>query len=113
MGRSVVIALAAAAIIAAPAEASCWKADQVAAAKVRDLETMLMVSALRCRGEGGTMLARYNDFVVKGRPALIEVNDTLRQHFTESVGAGRSLDAYDSYVTRVANRYGAGAEGLS
>lgn len=113
MGRSVVIALAAAAIIAAPAEASCWKADQVAAAKVRDLETMLMVSALRCRGEGGTMLARYNDFVVKGRPALIEVNDTLRQHFTESVGAGRSLDAYDSYVTRVANRYGAGADGLS
>ncbi len=112
MIRTLVIALAAAAIIAAPAHASCWKADQVAAAKVRDLETMLMVSALRCRAQGN-MLARYNKFVVQARPALTQVNDTLRTHFAESVGAGRSLNAYDSYVTRVANRYGAGAEGLS
>ena len=113
MVRSLVIALAATAIIAAPAHASCWKADQVAAAKVRDLETMLMVSSLRCRGNGGTMIARYNRFVVQARPALMQVNDTLRAHFSESVGAGRALNAYDGYVTRIANRYGAGAEGLS
>ena len=112
MIRSLVIALAAAAIIAAPAEASCWKADQVAAAKIRDLETMLMVSALRCRAQGD-MLARYNKFVVQARPALTQVNDTLRSHFAESVGAGRALNAYDGYVTKVANRYGAGADGLS
>jgi hypothetical protein len=112
MVRTFVIALAATVIIAAPAQASCWKADQVAAAKVRDLETMLMVSALRCRAQGN-MLARYNKFVVNARPALTQVNDTLRSHFAESVGAGRSLNAYDSYVTRIANRYGAGAEGLS
>ncbi len=112
MVRPLVIALAAAAIIAAPAQASCWKADQVAAAKVRDLETMLMVSALRCRSSG-TMLARYNKFVVQARPALMQVNDTLRNHFAESVGAGRALNAYDGYVTRIANRYGAGADGLS
>jgi hypothetical protein len=112
MVRSLVIALAATAIIAAPAQASCWKADQVAAAKVRDLETMLMVSALRCRAQGN-MLARYNKFVVQARPALMQVNDTLRAHFAESVGAGRSLNAYDSYVTRIANRYGAGTDGLS
>jgi hypothetical protein len=112
MVRTIVIALAATAIVAAPAHATCWKADQVAAAKVRDLETMLMVSALRCRGSGN-MLARYNKFVVKARPALTQVNDTLRTHFAESVGAGRALNAYDSYVTRIANRYGAGADGLS
>jgi hypothetical protein len=112
MVRSLVIALAATAIIAAPAQASCWKADQVAAAKVRDLETMLMVSALRCRAQGN-MLARYNKFVVQARPALTQVNDTLRTHFAESVGSGRALNAYDGYVTRIANRYGAGADGLS
>jgi hypothetical protein len=112
MVRTFVIALAATAIIAAPAHASCWKADQVAAAKVRDLETMLMVSALRCRAQGN-MLARYNKFVVNARPALTQVNDTLRSHFAESVGAGRSLNAYDGYVTKIANRYGAGADGLS
>lgn len=113
MMRTLVIALAAAAIIAAPAQAGCWKTDQVAAAKIRDLETMLMVSALRCRGNGGTMLARYNQFVVQSRAALTEVNDTLRTHFAESVGQARALNAYDGYVTRIANRYGAGAEGLS
>ena len=113
MTRTVVVALVASALIAAPAQASCWKADQVAAAKVRDLETMLMVSSLRCRGNGGTMLSRYNKFVVQSRAALTLVNDTLRAHFAESVGQGRALNAYDGYVTRIANRYGAGAEGLS
>ena len=113
MIRSAVIALAAAVVIAAPAQASCWKADQVAAAKVRDMETMLMVSALRCRGNGGTMLTRYNQFVVQSRSALVEVNNQLRAHFVESVGAGRAMTAYDVYVTKVANRYGAGADGLS
>ena len=112
MVRTLVIALAATAIIAAPAQAACWKADQVDAAKVRDFETMLMVSALRCR-QHGNMLARYNKFVVQARPALTAVNNTLRTHFAEAVGHSQALNAYDGYVTRVANRYGAGAEGLS
>jgi hypothetical protein len=113
MGRTFIIALAATAIVAAPAQAACWKPDHVAAAKVRDFETMLMVSALRCRGNGGTMLSRYNKFVVQSRGALTQVNDTLRAHFAESVGSARALNAYDGYVTQIANRYGAGADGLS
>lgn len=112
MLRTLVIALAATAIVAAPARAACWKADQVAAAKVRDLETMLMVSALRCRAQGN-LLARYNKFVVQARPALTQVNDTLRRYFAEAVGSSRALNAYDGYVTKIANRYGAGAVGLS
>jgi hypothetical protein len=112
MLRTLVIPLAATAIVAAPAHATCWKADRVAAAKIRDLETMLMVSALRCRAQGN-MLARYNKFVVQARPALTQVNDTLRAHFAEAVGSGRALNAYDGYVTKIANRYGAGAAGLS
>lgn len=112
MIRTLVIALAATAIVAAPAQAACWKPDQIAAAKVRDFETMLMVSALRCRGKGN-MLARYNKFVVQARPALTQVNNTLRGYFAEAVGPARALNAYDGYVTRIANRYGAGAEGLS
>jgi hypothetical protein len=112
MLRTFVVALAAMVIAAAPAHAACWKADHVAAAKVRDLETMLMVSALRCRAQGN-MLARYNKFVVQARPALMQVNDSLRSHFAEAVGQGRALNAYDGYVTKIANRYGAGVEGLS
>ena len=110
---SIVVAFAAVAIVAAPAHAQCWNADQIAAAKVRDMETMLMVSSLRCRADHRQMIGQYNAFVVKSRAALNQVNDTLKAHFTEEVGARRSLDAYDSYVTRIANRYGAGADGLS
>ena len=113
MLRTVVIALAAIAIVAAPAQASCWKADQIAAAKIRDMETMLMVSALRCRADGGTMIARYNQFVVQSRSALLDVNDRLRAHFADSDGASNALSAYDGYVTKIANRYGAGAAGLN
>ncbi len=112
MIRTLIIALVATAIVAAPARAACWKSDQVEAAMVRDFETMLMVSALRCRAKGN-MLARYNKFVVQARPALMQVNDKLRAHFAEAVGQSRALNAYDGYVTRIANRYGAGAEGLS
>lgn len=113
MLRTIVIALAATAVIAAPARASCWKADHVAAAKVRDMETMLMVSALRCRGGDATFISRYNRFVIQSRPALQQVNAKLRMHFADEVGAGRAAIAYDGYVTRIANRYGAGAAGLN
>lgn len=84
----------------------------MAAAKVRDLETMLMVSALRCRLSGQDFLADYNGFVRQSRAALIDVNDRLRAHFREAVGSAGALDAYDSYVTSIANGYGAGVTGL-
>lgn len=92
--------------------ATCWSEKAVAAAKVRDLETMLMVSALRCRLKGQDFLPQYNAFVRGSRPALVDVNDRLRRHFTGAVGASGALNAYDRYVTAIANSYGAGVEGL-
>ncbi len=102
-----------AAVSSQAAQANCWKADQVRAAAVRDLETMLMVSALRCRNGADDFMPSYNAFVASSRPALGAVNGTLRQHFTESVGAADALNAYDSFVVRIANRYGAGVAGLN
>lgn len=110
--RRGVLAVTGMAMLAATPAAACWSETAVAAAKVRDLETMLMVSALRCRFSGGDLLARYNSFVAASRPALVEVNDHLRQHFSEEVGRADALDAYDSYVTAVANRYGGGVDGV-
>jgi len=92
--------------------AGCWTLADFEAAGVREMETMLMVAALRCRTEGGTLLADYNAFVVKGRPALIEINNRLRGHFVRAVGPVKALNAYDGFVTSLANRYGAGASGL-
>ena len=113
MLRTVVCGLAAAVIIAAPAHAACWRTDEVAAAKVRDLDTMLMVSSLRCRTVDAAMVTRYNSFVVKNRVPLTQANVTLRARFAAQVGRAAALNAYDKYITKVANRYGAGAEGLS
>jgi hypothetical protein len=102
--------IAASMLVAAPAQAACWNADEVSAAKVRDLETMMMVSALRCRISGHDFLGKYNHFIRSSRAALSIANDRLRGHFT---AAGTGLNGYDRYVTQLANRYGAGAEGLS
>jgi hypothetical protein len=88
---------------------ACWSERAADAAQVRDMETMLMVSALRCRLSGANLLPAYNAFVRESRSALTEANDVLRLHFAPQGG----LNAYDRYVTSIANRYGAGVEGLA
>ena len=112
MGSFIKSALAAAILVAVPvtsAQAACWSETAVSAARIRDMETMLMVSALRCRSTDVHMLGAYNQFIRTSRVALTRVNDTLRHHFAGQGG----LNAYDRYVTSIANRYGAGAEGLN
>jgi hypothetical protein len=93
--------------------AGCWSDQAYADAQVREFETMLMVSALRCRLGGADFLADYNHFVRISRPALAAVNDRLRIQFDNGHGKRAALDAYDRYVTSIANRYGAGSEGLN
>ena len=87
------------------AQATCWSEDAVEAAQIRTLETMLMVASLRCRDSGTDLLPSYNAFVRGHRAMLTVMNDRLRAHFG-------NLNAYDRYVTSVANRYGGGAIGL-
>lgn len=106
-------ALTAALLIPSQVQAACWTENQVTAARVRDMETMLMVSSLRCRLQGADFIASYNQFVREARPALTEVNEVLRGHFVNAVGADRALNAYDRYVTGIANRHGAGSSGMS
>ena len=43
----------------------CWNETQVAAAKVRDLQSRLMVATLRCRAMGVDVPAAYNHFVAR------------------------------------------------
>ncbi len=112
MGKFIKSTLAAAIFVTVPvnsAQAACWTETAINAAKVRDMETMLMVSALRCRASDPSILPAYNNFVRSSRVALTQVNDTLRRQFADQGG----LNGYDRYVTSIANRYGAGAEGLT
>lgn len=109
LGKKTLAGLAAiSALLATPVQAACWSKESIAAAKVREFETMLMVSALRCRTGGSDFLAKYNQFIREGRPVLTKANETLRAQFSSEFGAARGLNAYDGFVTSLANRYGAG-----
>jgi hypothetical protein len=106
-------AAVASALTAGSANAGCWSEAAYRAAQVRELDTMLMVEALRCRKTLANFIEVYNQFVVASRPALLQANTALRGHFAGEVGERGALNAYDNYMTTVANRYGAGSEGLS
>lgn len=100
LGKWLVTA-ALAAMVATPASSRCWNDTEAAAAKARELDVMLMVSALRCRAVTPELLASYNRFVGDNRAVLLGINRDLRGHFG-------SIDRYDAYLTAAANRYGGG-----
>lgn len=109
--KSIAAALGAA-LFTNAAAASCWSDDAYKAAQLREFDTMMMVEALRCRKTPANFVHHYNTFVVASRPALVKANAHLRGHFEKRHGAKQALNFYDNYMTTVANRYGAGTEGL-
>src|SRR3546814_9234714 len=84
----------------------CWQASEVAAAKVRDLQTRMMVAGLQWRGYGPEMLATYNRFVVVHRTSIQRDNRVLRARFIRSDGRSDGQRGYDRYTTALANAYG-------
>ena len=91
---------------AAPAVASaCWSEADVSAAKVREMQTQLMVAALRCRAGGVDILANYNRFLHAKRGEITAANARLRAHFLAANRRTGERD-YDRYTTSLANGYG-------
>lgn len=116
MYRKMAAVMAAGAALAAsvPAQAAgCWSEAAYEAAQLRDLDTMLMVATLRCRINDVDFSADYNRFVREKRPILAAANEQLRGQFALAVGKARALDAYDDYVTKIANGYGGGEISMS
>ncbi|QAY75764.1 hypothetical protein [Sphingosinicella sp. BN140058] len=92
----------------AKADMGCWNSEQAAAARVRDLQSRLMVATLRCKAFGIDVLAPYNSFVNVNRDTLQAANGVLKAQFAAGFGsAGES--AYDRFATSLANAYGADA----
>jgi predicted RNase H-like nuclease len=91
----------------------CWSVQEVSAAKVRDLQTMLMVAGLRCRGSGSDVLAGYNRFVATNRSAIVAINNQLKAHFNSAYGPAEGQRSYDRFTTALANAYGAGGSGTA
>lgn len=104
------IALCLGSTAAPAASASCWTQADVSAAKVRELQTRLMVAALRCRANGMNILATYNNFVAAGKGAIVAANERLKAHFMAAGPVAGQRD-YDRYTTSLANAYGAAETG--
>lgn len=104
------VTTAALCLASAPAHASCLAKEDVAAVKVREMQTMMMVAALRCRASGINILPSYNAFVSANRKTIAAMNDRLKLHFWAS-GPAEGQRRYDRFTTSLANAYGAGTTG--
>jgi len=106
-GRAVLVA--GAMMICVPATASaqagCWNQTQVAAAKVRDLQSRLMVATLRCSAMGENVAAAYNRFLAANRETIRGANAVLMAQF-QTVHGRQAQVHYDRFTTALANIYG-------
>ncbi len=100
--------LACAAGSAAPVAAACWEAEEYEAARMRDLQTVLMVSALKCGRADPDMPLAYNKWVGRAKTKLLEGEQKLLAHFVREGDQSR----YDKFTTALANRYSEYAEDL-
>ena len=92
-------------LVATPSVAQCWDGPSLAAARVRDLQTMLMAATLRCHAVGMDISAHYNGFVSARHAQLDLANAAIKAHFAPQGGQG----AYDHFATSLANAYGGAA----
>ena len=87
------------------AQDGCWDQTQVAAAKVRDLQSRLMVATLRCSAMGVNVAPAYNRFLAANRATIRDANAVLMNQFQSAYGRQAQLH-YDRFTTALANIYG-------
>jgi len=105
--RGVLAGAASLLCLSTPAQAAmgCWNDTQVAAAKVRDLQSRLMVATLRCQAMGADVTAAYNRFVATNRTTIQGANTVILAQFRAGHGGGAQME-YDRFATALANIYG-------
>jgi len=74
------------------------------AAKVRNLQSQLMVAALECSNSGLSGDRLYDRFVSTNRNALTGFNDSIKLYFVRAYGEAEGRRAYDHFTTALANR---------
>jgi len=95
-------------IASAPAQAqACWDTNAVNAAKVRNLDIMLMVTALRCRMGPDNFQPDYYKFSAAHQGELNVANGVIRAQFAGG-GAQAANRALDKMSVVIANSYGTG-----
>lgn len=95
--------MASAPALAAP---SCWSPELVQAARLRQLDVLLMVGSLRCRSSAQDYRAAYDRFLLRHRTLLGKVNQEILTEMRVKLGSVGALDALDKASVRMANQYG-------
>src|SRR6478736_3856697 len=104
--RTGAAALAVAALLAGqPASA---RTSLEAAEKLRRLDIMLMVTALRCRFGEDNFQADYDAFATRHHAELNDAARALNAELARSNGASGARRALDRMSTEIANGYGMG-----
>ena len=95
-----------------PAQA-CWSNAAQDAAKIKHLNTMLMVTALRCRNTPDNFLPEYNRFVTRHTTLIGAQNNELRNYLSATYGARGAEGALDRMSIGYVNSYGTGHKSMN
>ena len=96
--RLMLSAVLTASLLASPVlAAECTRPVEHAALDLTALKTELMVMALTCQAD-----EKYNSFVTKFRPDLVQSDKSLNGFFTRAYGRSAAKQR-DDYVTQLAN----------
>lgn len=94
-------------LIAAPAQA-CWTNAEQDAARIANLNQMLMVSALRCRFGSDNFLDDYNRFVRSNNDVLAGQHAVIKGRYARTTGAKAAVGELDRFMIGLANYHGGG-----
>ncbi len=94
---------------ASAGEAQCWQPYEVEAARVRDLQIMLMLGSLKCRSTNSEITAKYDKFYERMGSAD-KYNNALKLRFMRENGIADGQRAYDDFITRLANSHTDGVQ---
>jgi hypothetical protein len=99
--------------VAAKPAGACWNSTGQDAIKITHLNTMLLVTALRCRGGRDNFLPDYNRFVLNNSSLIGAQSKVIKAHLAKTYGAQGAEGALDRMAIGFANSYGTGHRNMS
>lgn len=101
------IVLGCVAMLATPAQA-CWTNAEQDAARIANMNQMLMVSALRCRFGEHNFLESYNRFVRTNNMVIASQHEVIKARYARVAGNKAAFGELDKFMIGLANHYGGG-----
>lgn len=86
----------------------CWTSETIGAARVREMEVMVMAVGLRCRSLGYDITGTLEKFRTVQKNTILQADNKLRAHYGATKSKAGKVE-YDRFLTRLGNSYGAGS----